>query len=80
MVADRVTEWETDPKNKEQLRKLSLKSEFRDFRLPDGTTVTAVVEQRPDGSPARVRPLSDLADFMSPETAQAFGFSGLKGG
>ena len=79
LVADRVTEWETDPKNKEQLRKLSLKSEFRDFRLPDGTTVTAVVEQRPDGSPARVRPLSDLADFMSPETAQAFGFSGLKG-
>ena len=79
LVADKVAEWETDPKNKEQLRKLSLKSEFRDFKLPDGTTVTAIVEQRPDGSPARIRPLTDLTDAMSPETAKAFGSSGLRG-
>lgn len=79
LVADKVTEWETDPKNKEKLRKLTLKSSFRDFKLPDGTTVTAIVEESPDGSPAKIRPITDLTDFMSPETAQAFGGNGLRG-
>jgi len=79
LVADNVAQWESDPKNKEKLRKLTLKSKFRDFKMPDGTTVTAIVEESPDGSPARIRPITDLTDFMSPETAQAFGGTGLRG-
>jgi hypothetical protein len=79
LVADKVTEWMTNPKNKENLRKLTLKSSFRDFKLPDGTTVTAIVEESPDGSPAKIRPSTDLTDFMSPETAQSFGGSALRG-
>jgi hypothetical protein len=79
LVADKVTEWETDPENKAKLRKLTLKSEFKDFKLPNGTTVTAIVEQSPDGSAVKIRPITDLTDFMSPETAQAFGGTGLRG-
>ena len=79
LVADKVTEWETDPENKAKLRKLALKSEFKDFKLPNGTTVTAIVEQSADGSPVRIRPVTDLTDFMSPETAQPFGGTGLRG-
>jgi hypothetical protein len=79
LVADKVTEWETDPENKAKLRKLTLKSEFKDFKLPNGTTVTAIVEQSPDGSAVKIRPITDLTDFMSPETAQPFGGTGLRG-
>jgi len=79
LVADKVTEWMTNPNNKEKLRKLTLKSNFRDFKLPDGTTVTAIVEESPDGSPVKIRPITDLTDFMSPETAQSFGGSALRG-
>ena len=71
LVADKVTEWETDPKNKAMLRKTSLKSELRKIDLGDGFgPVDRIVYTAPDGSFAGFVDLNESMRFGSPETAQ----------
>ena len=71
LVADKVTEWETDPKNKAMLRKTSLKSELKKIDLGDGFgPVDRLVYTAPDGSFAGFVDLNESMRLGSPETAQ----------
>lgn len=79
LVADKVTEWETDPENKAKLRKLGLNSKLENITL-DGEATTVIAEYTPAGNLARVRHISNAMDTsISPETLGGFGSSVLKG-
>jgi len=80
LVADKVTEWETDPENKAKLRKLGLNSKLENITL-DGEATTVIAEYTPSGNLARVRHISNAMDTtsISPETLGGFGSSVLKG-
>ena len=79
LVADKVTEWETDPKNKAKLRKLGLNSKLENITL-DGEATTVIAEYTPSGNLAGVRHISNAIDTsISPETLGGFGSSVLKG-
>ena len=71
LVADKVTEWETDPENKAMLRKASLKTELKKLDLGDGFgPVDRLVYTAPDGSFAGFVDLNESMRLGSPETAQ----------
>jgi len=71
LVADRVTEWMTDPKNKQQLKKASLKGEVKNLDLGDGFgSISRLVFTSPDGSFAGYREINESMNLGSPETAQ----------
>ena len=71
LVADKVTEWMTNPKNKEQLRKAALKSEIKNLDLGDGLgSIARVVFTSPDGSFAGYREIDDSMSLGSPESAR----------
>ena len=71
LVADKVTEWMTDPNNKEQLRKAALKGEVKNLDLGDGLgSISRIVFTNPDGSFAGYRELDDSMSLGSPESAR----------
>jgi hypothetical protein len=70
LVSDRVAKWESDPKNKEMLRKAALKSEIKRIDLGDGYgPVDRIVYTAPDGSFAGYRDIDEGMRVGSPETA-----------
>ena len=71
LVSDRVATWESDPKNKENLKKASLTSEIKRIDLGDGYgAIDRIVYTSPDGSFAAYRDIDESMRIGSPETAQ----------
>ena len=70
LVSDRVAQWESDPKNKEMLRKAALNSEVKRLDLGDGLgPIDRLVFTAPDGSFAGYREIDASMNLGSPETA-----------
>jgi len=70
LVADRVAKWESDPKNKAELKKASLKSEVTRLDLGDGLgPIDRLVFTAPNGTFAGFTDLDESMRIGSPETA-----------
>ena len=70
LVSDRVAQWESDPKNKEMLRKAALKSEVKRLDLGDGLgPIDRLVFTAPDGSFGGYAEIDASMNLGSPETA-----------
>jgi hypothetical protein len=70
LVSDRVAQWESDPKNKEMLRKAALNSEIESLDLGDGLgAISRLVFRAPNGSFAGYSEIDESMNLGSPETA-----------